>query len=354
VTPTRRAAALSALAVSSLLVAACGSSGEDGKSADQIVADAKAALKSATSFHLVGNVTDSSGGGTVKFDMKVDDKNTASGHMEQGGVGFGKDLFAKFSAAAADAIGDQWVTVTGNASLESAASSVTGLSDASALADSLGSSGGPYSKSGTKTVNGQSVVAVNSKDGEMDVADSGTPYPVHFDGGSKGTMDITEYGSHFGIKAPSGALDVSALGGAASSDSSSSSASGSSKAVVDAGQVRDGVLLVAQGTITTSSGSVDDAWGAGPAVQKQLPSDISVAVQTGSTSGQPAATPNRVVLYAAETSSGNLFMVVVRDTSGTCDIGSLSGNPANGNPVKKTLSSGIDCTAESGLNALNS
>jgi hypothetical protein len=367
VTSPRRLAALSALTVSTLLVAACGSSGEDGKSADQIVADAKAALKSASSFHLVGNVTDSSGGGgSVKFDMKVDDKNTASGHMEQGGVGFdfvnaggklyfrGKDLFAKFSAAAADAIGDQWVTVTGNASLESAASSVTGLSDASALADSLGSSGGPYSKSGTKTVNGQSVVAVNSKDGEMDVADSGTPYPVHFDGGSKGTMDITEYGSHFGIKAPSGALDVSALGGAASSDSSSSSASGSSKAVVDAGQVRDGVLLVAQGTITSSSGSLDDAWGVGPAVEKQLPSDISVSVQTGSTSNLPPATPTKVLLYVAETSSGNLFMVVVLDTAGTCDIGALTGNPANGSPVKKTLPSGTACNAENGLNALNS
>jgi hypothetical protein len=366
VTSTRHIATVAAVAVSGLL-AACGASGngEDGKGADQIVSDARTALRTAASFHLTGTI--SADTGKVSFDMKVDGKSTASGHMDSAGTGFdfvlaggklyfrGKALFAKVAPAAADTIGDSWVTVTGNSDLESAAAAVTQLADAGALADALGSGGsGPYTKGGTKTVNGQAVIAVTSKDGEMDVALSGKPYPVHFDGGAKGRLDITEYASHFGISAPSGAVDYGALGSASSSSSSSTTDSSTTKAVVDATKVRDGVLLVAQGTITSSSGSVNDAWGVGPAVSGQLPASISVSVQTGSSSFPSPATPTRVVLYGAENGGGDLFMVVVMDTAGNCEIGALTGTPPNGNPVKRTLAAGIDCTAANGLNALQS
>jgi len=366
VTSTRRLAAVAALALSSLVVA-CGSSGngEDGKSADQIVSDAKAALGSATAFHLVGNVVSDSG--KVAFDMKVDDKNTTSGSITQDGVTFdfvnvggklyfrSKALWQKAAPSLADTLGDQWVTVTGNSQLESNASSVTALGDASQLADQLGSSGGPYTKGSTKTVDGQQAIAVTSKDGEMDVALTGKPYPLHFDGGSHGTIDISEYGSHFSITAPSKPLDLSSLQ-ASSSDSSASSSSSDTgtKEVVDATKVRDGVLQVAEGTITSGSGSVDDAWGVQRAVGNQLPASVEVAVQTGDTSGLPPATPTKIVLYATQTSSGDLFMVVVADASGNCEIGALTGNPPNGNPQSKTLPAGTDCTAANALDAFNS
>lgn len=367
-TSTRRTAAVAAIALTSLL-AACGPSGgngEDGKSADQIVQDAKAALQSATSFHLAGNITGDSG--NVTIDMKVQDKNTTSGHLSQGGVSFdfvtvggkfyfrGKQLWSKISPDAADQIGDKWVGVSpdANSDLAGQLGSVTQLSDASSLADSLGSTGGPYSKGGTSTVNGQQVVVVKSKDGEMDVALTGKPYPVHLDAGSHGKMDITDYGASFGIKAPSGALDYSALQGSSSSTSDSSSSTDSTQAVVDATKVRDGVLQVAEGTITDGSGSVDDAWGVSSVLTSKLPASIDVSVQTGDTSGLPPASPTKVVLYAASTSSGDLFVVVVQDTSGNCEIGALTGNPPNGNPQSKTLPAGTDCTAANALNALNS
>ena len=366
--PSRRAAALATVAVTSLL-AACGPSGgngEDGKSADQIVKDAQAALKSATSFHLAGNIEDS--GKNTTFDMKVQDKNTTSGHMTSQGLSFdfviaggkfyfrGKQLWSKFSPAAADQIGDKWVAVGSDASsdLTDQLGSVTQLADASSLADSLGSSGGPYTKGGTSTAGGQQVVVVKSKEGEMDVALNGKPYPVHLDAGAHGKLDITEYGASFGIKAPSGALDYAEISGSSSSSSDSSSSTSSTQAVVDATKVRDGVLEIAQATITDGSGSVSDAWGVGQAVTSKLPADIDVTLQSGSTGSLPPATPTHVILYAAETSSGDLFMVVVLDTSGNCEIGALTGNPPNGNPDKKTLPAGTDCTAANGLDALNS
>lgn len=219
---TRRAAALAAIALSTLVVAACGSSGgEDSKNANQILTDAQAALKSATSYHLVADVT--SGGKTTKVDVKVDNKTTSSGHIEQDGVAFdyisaggkiyirGKELFAKFSQAAANLIGDQWVTASGNAGLEQAAAGVAAFSDPSQLADQL-TTKGSLIKGDTKTVNGQQVVALKASDGELDVADSGTPYPVHLEGPSVGKIDLSEYGAHFGIAAPSNPLDASTLG----------------------------------------------------------------------------------------------------------------------------------------------
>jgi len=368
VTSHRRTAAVAAVALSSLL-AACGSSGgngEDGRSADQIVQDAKAALASATSYHLAGFV-DASGSSSdkVTLDVKVQNKDTMAGHLDEGGASFdfvsiggkvyfrGPQLWQKTSPTVADMIGDKWVTATGNSQLEGELSSVNGLADASSLADSLGSTGGPYTKGGTSTVNGQQVVVVKSKDGELDVALNGKPYPLHLDAGSHGRMDISGYGSSFGITAPSGALDFSSLQ-SSSTSTDSSSASDTTKAVVDAVKVRDGVLKVAEGTITSSSGSVSDAWGVGQAITAQLPASIDVSVQSGDASSLPPATPTHIVLYAAQTSSGDLFLVVTLDTNGTCAIGALTGNPPTGNPTSQTLPAGTDCTVANALNALQS
>lgn len=363
---TRRTAAAAAVALSSLVVA-CGSSGgngEDGKSADQIVKDAQSALASATSYHITGSVAADSG--SVSFDVEVAGKDVASGHMTTNGVTFdfistggklylhGKQFFAKLDPKVADTIGDKWVTASGNADMEDAVSQISEFTDPSQLADSLGSSGGPYTKGSTTTVDGQPAIAVKGKEGELDVALNGKPYPVHLDAGSHGKADINQYDAHFDVKAPSGALDASALDNSSSSDSASSSDSTTTQAVVDATKVRDGVLQVAEGTITESSGSVDDAWGVASVVTSKLPSSIDVAVQTGDTSNLPAASPTRVVLYGAETSSGDLFVVVVQDTSGNCEIGALAGNPPNGDPTSKSLPAGTDCNAANAIKALQS
>jgi hypothetical protein len=170
---------------------------------------------------LVADVVSS--GKSTKVDVKVDNKTTSSGHIDQDGVAFdyisaggklyikGKALFAKFSQQAADLIGDQWVTASGNAGLEQATAGVSAFSDPSQLADNL-TTKGSLTKGDTKTVNGQQVVAIKASDGELDVADSGTPYPIHLEGGALGRIDISEFGAHFGITAPSNALDASTLG----------------------------------------------------------------------------------------------------------------------------------------------
>lgn len=364
---SRRAAAAGTLAASAFLLAACGSgNGEDGKQAQQIVNDAKAAVRAATSFHVAGSVkTDSS---TTSVDVKVDGSKSA-GHVSQDGTAFdfveigstlylrGKDFLASAkSQDVADTVGDKWLkTSTDDSDFSNATSGIDSLTKPSAIADSLGSKGGPYSKTGTGSVDGQSVVFVKGPDGTMAVATSGKPYPVRLDGGSHGSIDMTQYGASFGISAPGGAVDVSSV--ASSSDTStstdsSSTDSSSDKVIGDATKERDGILEVAQGTITDSSGSGSDAWGVAGALTKLLPSSIDVSVQQGDASAIPGASPTRVVLYVQEGGSGDLFLVVVNDDSGNCEAGALTGTPPNQNPQKTSVPSGQDCTVQNALAAL--
>jgi len=364
-----RRAAVTGLAACALLIAACGASGngEDGKQAQQILNDAKAALKSASSYHIAGTVNND--GSTITLDVKVDGSGRAAGHMAQDGAGFdfvelsdklyirGRAFFAKKgNQQVADALGDRWLAAPpDDSTVGDAVSSIDAFTKASDLADSLGSSGGPFSKGSTGTVDGQPVVWIKGKDGSLAVATSGKPYPVQLDGGSHGKLDLTQYGTHFGISAPANSVDVADLQASAdssSSDSTSDSSTDSTKAVVDATKVRDGVLEVAQGTITASSGTANDAWGVAGAVSKALPASIDVSVQTGDLSAQPAATPTSIVLVAQENSSGDLFMVVVLDASGNCEVGALTGTPPNQNPQKATVPSGQDCTAQNAMTAL--
>ena len=356
----RRAAAVT-LAASALLLAACGSgNGEDGKQPQQIVNDAKSALRSASSFRVAGSVkTDSS---TTSIDIKVDGSKSA-GHVDQDGTAFdfvetgsslylrGKDYLAGQSQEMAGAVGDKWLkTSTDDSTFSDATSAIDSLTKPDQIADSLGSKGGPYSKTGTGNVAGEAVVFVKGPEGTMAVATTGKPYPVRLDGGDKGHIDLSQFGAGFGISAPSGAVDAASL--QSSSDSSNSSDSSSSKVVGDATKERDGVLEVAQGTITDSSGSVSDAWGVAPALGKLLPSDIDVSVQQGDVSQTPPASPTNIVLYVQESGSGDLFLVVVKDDSGNCQAGALTGTPPNQDPQKATVPSGQDCTAQNALAAL--
>jgi len=357
-----RRAVAAGLAASALLLAACGSgNGEDGKQAQQIVNDAKAALRSATSFHVAGSVK--SDNSTTTVDIRVDGSKSA-GHVDQDGTAFdfvetgsslylrGKDFLASLSQDVADAVGGKWLkTSTDDSTFSDTTSSIDSLTKPSDLADSLGSKGGPYSKTGTGSVDGESVVFVKGPEGTMAVATSGKPYPVRLDGGSKGRMDVTEYGASFGISVPGDAVDASAVSSSSNSSASSTDTS-SDKVIGDATKERDGVLEVAQGTITDSSGSASDAWGMASALAKLLPANIDVSVQQGDVSQTPPASPTNLVLYVQESSNGDLFLVVVDDTSGRCEAGALSGTPPNHDPQKAMVPSGQDCTAENALAAL--
>jgi hypothetical protein len=359
VTTLRRGAAFAAIALSTLAVA-CGptparDNGEGGKSADQIVKDAQAALKSVSAFHLKGNISNDQG--NMALDVKVQDKNTLAGHLQQSGVDFdfvetgdkiyfrGKELWQKFNADVADQIGDKWVSAGGNTDMEAQLSSIEELSDSSSLADSLGSDAGPFSKNGTTSYNGQQVVVVKGKDGSLDVALFGKPYPVHLDAGSHGKMDITDFGAKFDIKAPSGALDLSDLTG------DSSSSGDTTKAVVDATKVRDGVIQLAQSLIPKNPSDISEGWGVAAALTKQLPTDIDV-ILTNSVTSPTAATPQKVVIGALHEDTADIFVVVTLDTNGTCAVGALTGTPPSHGPYKDTLASGKDCTVGNAIDAL--
>ncbi len=255
-TSHRGAFALAAVAASGLVLAACGGGGgsgsgsgsEDSKSADQVVKDAQQALRGASSYHLAGSIVQN--GSTMTMDVKVQGKDTAAGRLDEGGgLAFdfietggklyirGNSFIAHFAgAAAASAIGDRWIAAgADDPHFQDAATAIGGFTDPSGLADSLGSqSGGSFSKNGTTTVNGQTAVVIKSKDGTLDVADSSPAYPLHLEGGSKGHIDITEYGANFDISAPSDAIDLNgqpaggSSGGGSSDTGSSSSDNGSS------------------------------------------------------------------------------------------------------------------------------
>jgi hypothetical protein len=69
---------------------------------------------------------------------------------------------------------------------------------------------------GKGTVGGQEVVVVKQSDGStVDVAATGTPYPLREQDKGQDAADITfsDFGKKFAIAAPSGALDLSSLAG---------------------------------------------------------------------------------------------------------------------------------------------
>ena len=236
----RRAAAVLAVATASLVVAACGSSGgEDSKSADQILKDAQAALRSATSYHLKGDVD--TGSGKLSLDVKVQGSE-AAGHLDQqGGAAFdfvetggklylrGQSLFAKYAPDLADSIGDKWIaTSPDDPHYSDAVGSLSSFADPSGFADSLGSNVTNLSKGGTTSVDGRNAVVLKDSDGSLDIADGSPAYPLRLDAGAKGTVDISGYGSNMGISAPSASDTIDVGGGSGSQSSDTSTDTGSS------------------------------------------------------------------------------------------------------------------------------
>jgi hypothetical protein len=240
----RRAAALMAGLVAAGLVAACGAapvpaSTESTKSALQVVRDAATAIENVDSFRIAGTVT-AKGVPSVAFDMKVEGSDAMTGTLTLlGATGHfvtidgdaymqGEDFFAEADGAAAAAkLGNSWVALTPT----NAASFVAGFSgftDLSTLATCLITSASTtkLSKSVT-TLNGASVVAVKGGETTLDIANSGTPYPLRMvvsgpgdglltstaacapsgstsadDAASFGTITFSDWGNQFSVAAP--------------------------------------------------------------------------------------------------------------------------------------------------------
>jgi hypothetical protein len=221
------------LATGAVITSGCGSSSnsssstattaEAAKTANQILADAQAAAKSASSVHMIlsgvpGQFTGAS--------LDMSRGNGASGTFTAGKssvavVATGSVFYIKgdetfwqsvtSSPATAQLFAGKWIKVpsSGSSSLAQA-QSITNMD--SLFAATLHPTSG-VTKAGTTTVNGVKVVKLNSgKGGSLYVSIQGTPYPVEIhqnpaEGG--GVATFSGWNAPVTITVPSGALDFS-------------------------------------------------------------------------------------------------------------------------------------------------
>ena len=219
---------LAAVGLAAVLLTACGGSegnGESAKKGPQVAADAASALEKAGAVHLTGSGTTDGKQLDVDLHLQGDD---AMGTMSVSGeklhiVATGGKFYIQASsgfwsqsgvpASAGSALADKWVIVPSEAagqlmpfSLKSLAEQLRAPTDAKIKDDVR-----------TSTLHGKKVVVVTQTDGStLDVAATGTPYPLQAvdKGKNPGTITASDFGKKTTITAPSGALDLSQLGGA--------------------------------------------------------------------------------------------------------------------------------------------
>jgi hypothetical protein len=258
----RAMARVTLIALLALAVAGCGgggsssskSNGEGSKSAQQIVADAAAALGKVKSFHVAGYEDDKSGRTTIQGDVALPGRlhlavSIAGGHVEltlAGGNIYlkGDQAFWQRSAGRLSALlADKWVKAPPSAT--SAFGSIALLADPAKVGRCLLQSHlGTLAKGGTGTEAGKPVLIVTDKGdvpggeaGTLYVAARGEPLPLRATqtgrqnpGGTPDTacnetasdlknlstgsdIHLSNYDEKITITAPPNALDLSRLSG---------------------------------------------------------------------------------------------------------------------------------------------
>jgi hypothetical protein len=214
------------------LLAGCGGGGDKTNGIDKLSAkDALAKVKTATSsvksVHVKGTINQS--GKPLTLDVSVGSA-AAEGHIGVGGgtmdlrlvdgvTYFRGDskVFAAFGANAAQAslAAGRWIKDT---SSNGPAGSFAGFLDEKKLFDALLTPEGTISKGGTATINGkkaQVLIDSSSAGVKLYVAETGAALPLRIErtGSSGGRVDFLDYNADVQVDAPSGALDISQLGG---------------------------------------------------------------------------------------------------------------------------------------------
>ena len=212
--------------LAAVLLTACGSSdnGESGKKGPQVAKDAANALEKAGAAHLSGTGTQD--GKPMQLDVTVVGAD-ATGTVTMDGakldlVNVGGKLYIRASgdfwtqngvpATAVTLLDGKWVILPADSAGELSQFSVKGLADELRHP----SNGSIKDAVHTDTVDGKKVVVVTESDGStLDVAATGTPYPLKIvDKGSQAsTITASDFGKKTKITAPSGALDLSQLAG---------------------------------------------------------------------------------------------------------------------------------------------
>lgn len=202
------------------------SNGEASLSANQVLADAEATAKSASSVHVAGGGF--SGKQPIHVDLSLGDKD-ATGSLSINGLQLdiirtggttyvrGSDAFYKHYAGAAAAafLHDKWLKVPASNGL---LAQVGPFTNTDAFFKDIATKHGKLVNQGATTYNGQDVVAIHdtTKDGTLYVAANGKPYPVAIvstGGDKRGTITFGDWNKSFSVSAPKDALDLSQLGG---------------------------------------------------------------------------------------------------------------------------------------------
>ncbi len=209
--------------VVSVLVTACGgSSGEAGKSAQQILTDARNAADSATSVHVVGSLDVQ--GQRTPVDVKVSTTG-ATGTSTFAGkpvelVRVGSNLYVRgaqdiigsfLGPKAQAAIDDKWLQIP--TSLPQLAAFTSATDKRQLVTQSL-TPHGTVSKDGTRTVAGHKAIALKGfgadGNGTLLVAATGTPYPIQLNDAA-GTLSFSDWNTPVAAQAPSQSVSLTTL-----------------------------------------------------------------------------------------------------------------------------------------------
>ena len=224
-----------ALLLTAVFLAGCGgskkesssSNGEATKSANQVLADARAAATNASSTHVSGSIVSS--GTPIKLDLSMASGKGTKGSMSTNGLSFnlvrvgdtlyikGTDEFYKHFAGAAVAqlLHGKWLKASAT---QGQLKSLAPLTSISALFAGVSAHHGKLVNEGAKTYNGQKVVVIRdtSDNSKLYVAATGKPYPVAIVGGKKnasGTVTFGDWNAGVSLTPPKNALDISQFGG---------------------------------------------------------------------------------------------------------------------------------------------
>jgi hypothetical protein len=223
-----------ALVLTAAFLAGCGGhgssakpNGEASKPPDQVLAEAKAAVTSASSVHVSGSIV--SGGTPITLDLVMARGKGAKGSMSTGGLKFdlvrigdtayirGSDAFYEHFAGAlvSQLLHDKWLKAS---TVQGRFRSLGPLTSVDALFAEISSGHGKLVNDGKTTYKGRQVVAIRdtSDNSKLYVAATGKPYPVAIVGGKKtqsGAITFSDWNEAVSLTPPKGAIDISQLGG---------------------------------------------------------------------------------------------------------------------------------------------
>lgn len=199
--------------------------GISAKSADEILASAQRAFRSARSVQVKLSFKDKDG--LIRMNLKLTRGRDAAGWIEQAGVRVdlvvvGGKVYLRSrklweqqgNAELAKLIGDRWVlipsSVVGELTPFSGDLTIRGLADS--VFDPKQTP--KFISRSQATIGGVPAVRLQALDGSFYIAATGKPYPLRLDGvGDNQDVEFSSYDQNPSISAPRGALDLKSLQG---------------------------------------------------------------------------------------------------------------------------------------------